>query len=266
LNENRDGYDVRTLAATFHAGTVLPTHEHPWGQLVFAASGVMRVITDTAAWLVPPTRAIWLPAGISHGIRMQGEVAMRTLYIDGHRAEPLPRLPRVVEVAPLLRELILHVLRIGMLTPDHATHDRLAGLLIDLLLDARDEDLRLPLPGDARALQLAHRLLRAPDDPRDLSQLADDAGASLRTLQRLFPEQTGLTLENWRQKARLIHAASLLATGASVGNTALDCGYQSTAAFSAAFAKHFGVSPGKYGSRTARVGARDEGVANSRPR
>ncbi|MCF4167345.1 helix-turn-helix transcriptional regulator [Zavarzinia compransoris] len=239
-------FDIRTLATTYGAGTVLAPHRHRSGQLVFAASGVMRVMTDGAVWLIPPTRAIWLPAGTRHAVAMQGDVAMRTLYIAAPRSAPLPEIPHVLEVAPLLRELILHVLGIGMLTPARPEHDRLAGLLIDLMLSARPEDLMLPLPRDARARRLAAHWQQEPGDRRDLAQLALEVGASLRTLQRLFSRETGLTLEAWRQKARLIHAVGRLVGGRSVTSVALDCGYESVAAFSAAFQRHFRTSPGRY--------------------
>jgi len=244
-----DGFDVRTFAAGLHAGTVLPAHRHGWGQLVFAASGVMQVTTEDTAWTIPPTRAIWVPAGVHHAIAARGEVAMRTLYIDRPRSDPLPAQPRVITVAPLLRELILHVLQVGMLDPRRPAHDRLAGLLVDLLLDARPEDLALPLPHDPRALRLAQAWRDNPADARDLSEAAKTVGASLRTLQRLFPRETGLTLEAWRQKARLVHAVVRLAAGASVTDAALDCGYQSPAAFSEAFARQFGVTPGRFTPR-----------------
>ena len=76
--------------------------------------------------------------------------------------------------------------------------------------------------------------------------LALDAGASLRTLQRLFPSQTGLALDAWRQKARLIQAVADLSAGAPVTTTAMDCGYDSVSAFIAAFKRQFGVTPGRY--------------------
>jgi len=241
-----DGFDVRSLAITLRSGAVLPRHRHPWGQLVFACSGVMRVATDAAAWLTPATKAIWLPPGVEHRIDVQGEVAMRTLYIAPDRAEALTSEPATLEVAPLLRELILHIVRIGMLTPVRPEHDRMAGVLIDLIAEARQEDLRLPLPRDPRACALALRLQGAPDDHADLAALAHAAGASLRTLQRLFPRETGLTLEAWRQKARLIHSVACLASGASVTHAALDSGYRSVGAFIAAFSRQFGVTPGRY--------------------
>lgn len=244
-----DGFDVRTLAIGLHAGTALAAHRHEWGQLVFAAQGVMRVTTDDAAWTVPPTRAIWVPAGVRHAITARGEVAMRTLYIDRPRADPLPVEPRVIAISPLLRELILHVLTVGMLAPDRPEHDRLAGLLVDLVLQAPAEDLSLPLPRDPRALRLAQLWRDAPADARDLAAMAREAGASLRTLQRLFPQETGLTLEGWRQKARLVHAVERLAAGASVTETALDCGYRSAGAFGEAFARQFEVPPSRFGPR-----------------
>ncbi len=241
-----DGFDVRSLAVTYRTGALVGMHQHRWGQLVFANSGIMRVKTAAALWLIPPTRAIWLPARLRHSIAISGEVAMRTLYIADRRAGPLPATPSVLEVAPLLRELIHHILRIGMLSPTRPAHDRIAGLLIDLLLQARREDLSLPYPGDPRASRLADHIQAMPGDARDLGELARLAGASLRTMQRVFPRETGLTIEVWRQKARLLHAIGGLLARTNVTEVAFDCGYRSAAAFSAAFALQFGVTPGKY--------------------
>src|SRR5689334_4766993 len=128
-----DGFPVRGLAVTYRDGHRLDRHSHPWAQLVYAASGTMRVATPAAAWLVPPTRAIWVPGGMPHEIEMRGTVAMRTLYLAP--ADPDGRLAtcRAIEVAPLLRELILHIVRIGMLDVNDVGHGRMEGLLIDLL-------------------------------------------------------------------------------------------------------------------------------------
>jgi AraC-like DNA-binding protein len=248
LSATGDGFDVRSLAMTLRSGAVLGSHSHPWGQLVFAVSGVMRVETDTGVWLAPATKAIWLPAGVAHRIEIQGETAMRTLYIAGARAEPLPGAPAVLAAAPLLRELILHIVVIGMLDPARPEHDRLAGVLVDLIRTASPEDLFLPMPDDPRAGAMARRLQDTFGAVGSLEAFAAQAGASLRTLQRVFPRETGLTLEAWRRKARLIHAVASLASGASVTAAALDCGYQSVGAFITAFRRQFGVSPGRYGA------------------
>jgi AraC-like DNA-binding protein len=246
LSQAGDGFWVRSVGGTHPAGDVIARHQHPWGQLAYATSGVMHIVTPSALWLTPPTRAVWIPPGRPHEITMQGATAMRSIYIDPRSAERLPAEEAVFEVAPLLRELILYILGVGMLGPGSASHERLAGLLIDLLVEARTQDLSLPLPRDRRALAMAVRIQSDPADGASLAAMARDAGASLRTLQRLFPAETGLTLEAWRQKARLIAGAAALAGGAPVTAAALDCGYESPSAFITAFRRQFGVTPGRF--------------------
>ena len=241
-----DGFWVRSLAETFPAGGRIPRHHHPWGQLAYAIRGSLRIVTPEAVRLAPPTRAVWLPPGRPHEIWMQGETSLRTLYIDPVTAAPLPECETVLEIAPLLRELILHILGLGMLGPGAPGHERLAGLLIDLLVDARPHDLALPLPRDPRALALAERLQADPAGRTSLALLARRSGASLRTLQRIFPDETGLTLDAWRQKARLIWAVAALGGGASVSAAGLACGYESPSAFITAFKRQFGVTPGRF--------------------
>jgi AraC-like DNA-binding protein len=241
-----DGYLVRSAATTYPDGMRLDRHEHAWGQLAFCNSGVMRVVSDTASWLSPPTRAIWLPAGVAHEIVMKGRVATRFLYLAPELAQPLPATPTVLEVEPLMRELVLHILRLRMLHPAEPTEHRLAHLLVDVLVQARPIDLVLPLPSDRRALAFAQQVQAAPGETAPLGELARRAGASLRTLQRLFPEQTGLTADAWRQKARLIAAVAALSTGTPVAMTAAACGYDSPSAFITAFKRQFGVTPGRY--------------------
>lgn len=240
-----DGFLIRSLAMVYGDGFVLADHAHPWGQLVYGVSGVMHVAAGDLLWLVPPTRAIWLPADRPHRIVMQGRVSLRTLYVAPALAHALPAAPTALEVAPLLRELILHVLERGMLGADRAD-ERLADVLVDRIADARPQDLALPLPRDRRALALADHLRAAPQDRSEIADLARDVGASLRTLQRLFPRETGLSIDAWRRKARLIHAMAALSSGASVTTAALDCGFDGASAFITAFRRQFGVTPGRY--------------------
>lgn len=241
-----DGYPLRGLAVTYPDRHWLNVHTHPWGQLVYAASGVMQVSIPDAAWLAPPTRAIWVPPNTPHGIEMRGAVAMRTLYFTP--ADPDPRLNacRSIEVEPLLRELILHVVRRGMMDMSQPAHEHIGGLLLDLLASAQTVPLHLPLPADPRARAFARRLLAEPGDTATLADLARGSGASLRTLQRLFLKEAGLPLEAWRARARMQQGVVSLSAGASVTQTALDAGYQSASAFIAAFKRAFGTTPARY--------------------
>ncbi|WP_293906426.1 helix-turn-helix transcriptional regulator [Phenylobacterium sp.] len=241
-----DGFPVRGLAVTYRDGHRLDRHTHPWAQLVFAASGTMRVSIPDAAWLAPPTRAIWVPGGTPHEIEMRGTVAMRTLYLAPSGADARLAACRAIEVAPLLRELILHIVRLGMLDIDDPAHARLEDLLVDLLAAAETAPLELPLPADPRARAFAQRLLADPGAEASLAALARGSGASLRTLQRLFLAETGLSLDAWRGRARMQQAVVCLSSGGSVTSAALDAGYQSPSAFIAAFKRTFGVTPARW--------------------
>ena len=241
-----DGFAVRSLALTYRDGHLLAPHAHPWAQFVYALSGVMHVAADAQIWLTPPTRGVWIPAGAAHEIRVHGETSLRTLYLGPELAQRVARRVESVVVVPLLRELILHIVALEMLRTETPAHAHLIEVLMDLLAEAPGTDLSLPLPRDPRALELAHRLRAAPDDKSSLDACAAKTGASLRTLQRCFSEETGMTIESWRQKARLVHGAALLVSGASVTGAALGCGYDSPSAFSAAFRRQFGVTPGRF--------------------
>ncbi len=241
-----DGFDVRSLAVTYRNGHHLPAHVHPWAQLIYARSGIIHVTTVGRLWLTPPTRAIWIPHDTAHEIDFKGDTALRTLYVCAERAKAVEATVRMLEVVPLLSELIVHIVNTGMLDPQRPQDDRLAAVLMDLISGARAVDLILPLPRDPRALKLAQHLRSAPSDKQSLEALVTATGASLRTLQRCFADETGMTIEAWRQKARLVHSAAALVEGASVMDASLGCGYESASAYIAAFRKQFGVTPRRF--------------------
>lgn len=165
-------HDVRSLAVTYRAAHRLNPHAHGWAQLVYARSGVMQVTAEGRVWLVPPTRAAWVPAGVRHGIDFRGEVAMRTLHVAPTRAATVPPGVRTLEVSPLLAELVMHILGIGKLDRRLPAHVRLAGVLMDLVASASTLDLALPLPRHARALRFADALRAEPGARADLQALA----------------------------------------------------------------------------------------------
>jgi AraC-like DNA-binding protein len=237
---------VRTLAVDYPSGTVLERHSHDWAQLVYASEGVMSVETDDGTWVVPSHRAVWIPAGIGHSIAMSGWVSMRTLYLTRRLIGSLPARCCVVAVSPLLRHLVVHVVTLGMLRRDVPEHRRLVAFLLDQLRTLPAVPLELPLPRESRALRVAVRLRESPAETIPVDRLAREAGASRRTLERIFQKETGMSLGRWRQQARLLHAMRLLARGEPVTSTALEVGYESVSAFIAAFSNTLGTTPGRY--------------------
>lgn len=238
--------DVRALAVTYYDGYHLEPHAHPWGQLIYAAEGVMRVKIGDRLWLVPPARAVWAPPRATHEIYAHGAFAMRTLYLSPRLSARLQPECHGMDVGPLLREIVLHVVGLGMLDSARPEHRRVIGVLMDQLRATASLPLSLRLPSDRRARLVAERLQRNPADTAELEQLAQSSGASVRTLQRLFRSETGLRFAEWRQRLRMLHAVALLGTGMSVTSAGEHAGYSTTSAFIAAFRKQLGHTPLRY--------------------
>lgn len=234
---------VRTFPLTLLHDHTLPTHTHDWDQLTYATSGVLRVATADASWVVPPHRAVWVPAGIAHSEQMFAPVSVRTLYFAPRIAKTLPRECRTLNISSLLRELILHVSRLGALDRRTPSHARLIGVLLDQMTAVSDVPLQLPLPRDARALRVASLLQAQPGSNATVAMLARKAGASRRTIERLFTQETSMAVAEWRRRLRLLHAVRLLAEGEPVTTVAMEIGYSSVSAFIAVFKKAFGATP-----------------------
>jgi AraC-like DNA-binding protein len=238
---------VRTYPVTFLHDVTEPEHDHAWHQLTFALRGHLEVIADEARHIVPADRAVWVPAGTRHAELMRAPISMRSLYLSPRAWDPARTAPhggvRTLAVTPLLRELLVHISRLGALDRRHPAQSRLVGVLLDQLADARDVSLALPSPRDPRARRFAELVTRDPGGTQPSAALARRAGASLRTIERCFVAETGLATGEWRRRVRLFHAMRLLETGAPVTGVALDAGYATTSAFSQAFRRQFGRSP-----------------------
>lgn len=238
--------EVTTLSYEYRAGHLVPEHFHDQDQLVHAVSGVMTVTTARGMWVVPPHRAVWIPARVVHSIAMSGAVTMKTVYLKPRLARKLPRQCCVINVSPLLRELVLHACTLGALGPKVAEHVRVLGVLLDQLAVAQTAPLQLPSPHDPRALRVAQLLLDDPGDDRTLESLCEAVGASKRTIERLFRAETKLTFGKWRQQLSLLHAIRLLAGGDNVTRVALSAGYSTPSAFISMFRRALGTTPTAY--------------------
>ncbi len=236
---------LSVMAKDFAAGHDIPLHRHRRAQLIFAAQGVMAVRTPLGSWVVPPHRALWVPAGAEHAIRMCSAVAMRTVYVRPDAAA-LPGACCVVAVSPLPRELILRAAERPILYDEQGPDGRVAAMILDELRALAVLPLHLPWPEDKRLQRICAALREDPGLARTLDDWGADAGASSRTLARLFRKETGMSFAAWRQQARLLAALGRLATGEAVTNVALDLGYASPSAFSSMFRRALGRAPSRY--------------------
>src|SRR6266513_318155 len=202
--------EMASVSADLAHGYVIPEHSHPEDQLLFASSG------------------------------------MRTLYFLPRLCRKFPRKCFVMNVSSLLRELILHACKFKRLNKRASAERRIVEIIVDQLKAVNSIPLQLPHPTDSRAMRVVNALLADPGDQRDLERLCKDCGASKRTIQRVFLEETKMNFGKWRQQLRLLHGLQLMASGEKVTAAALEAGYRSPSAFISMFRKQLGTTPMGY--------------------
>ena len=238
---------VQPLARTYPRGLYIEPHQHEWGQLLYASSGVMWVDTPDEALAVPPQRAVWLPPQVPHGIRVVSDLQMRNIYLPPKLASTLDSRVQVIEVGRLLRELIIKLVE----RADGQTSytEALLNLTLLELQRARRTQLKVPMPDtpDRRLLNLCQSVMASPSLDIAFEQHAENAGASVRTLARLFQGELGMGFAQWRRQVQLATTAAELIQGASVSQISRSLGY-SPSSFSDMSPREVGVSPSLYAS------------------
>jgi AraC-like DNA-binding protein len=236
--------------STPHGGGWLPhgyhldAHSHNDGQLVYAAAGALVTTTEHGTWVAPANRVTWTPPGFEHSHRFYGNTDARVLAIPADECRELVPRPSVFAVSPLVREALLALTSRSGRSPDAA--QRLRAVVIDELVETPEQSLHLPEPHDDR-LRVATDLLRTdPSRNTTLAELGRAAGASERTLSRLFHTDLGMSFHRWRTILRIHHAVFHLTDGRSVTETAITCGWSNPSTFIEAFSAIVGQTPGRY--------------------
>lgn len=224
----------------------LDWHQHGRGQLLYAAAGVAVVSTPHGAWIAPPERAVWTPAGTPHSVRMVGAVSTRSVLLDERASAALGDTGRVIGVSPLVRHLLIAACNIPV-DYDEAGRD---GLVMDLLLAelarAPVIPLAVPFPAGPALARRCHAFLERPTPHETIDDWCGQLGLGRRAFTRTFRRETGMSFGAWRQQALLLAALPRLAAGEPVTTIALDLGYDSPAAFSTMFKRLLGIPPNRY--------------------
>lgn len=219
-------------------------HRHVEGQLVYAASGALSTTTVCGTWVAPANRATWTPPGFEHAHRCHGYTDARIIVIPVDLSARLPARPSVFEVGPLLREGILALTERRITSPD--VYARLRAVLLDELIEAPEQSVRLPEPRDERLRAVAELLEADPAQSTALADFGRTVGASERTLSRLLHHEFGMSFRRWRTLLRVHHGLIHLSRGRSVTETAIACGWSNPTSFIEAFTSVIGETPGRY--------------------
>jgi AraC-like DNA-binding protein len=281
---------VRAKSRPLAAETRVEPHSHAWAQVAFSGTGVTRVTAGRSTYIVPPSRAVWIPPGIEHAVTVVENADLRTLYLHQPAGRCGPDVPpeqedawrrcRVIEVSSLLRELVTQLtliapaelpatdattgssadtaLAAAAAPPDHADRQReqlIVALLLDELRRAQPLPLGVALPQDKRLRSLCLAMLDTPTRHATLDGWAAEAGASPRTVARLFRQELGTSFQQWRQQVMLAKALSLAARRKSMSFIAAELGYASPSAFSAMVTRSVGMAPSRFFGGAAGSGA-----------
>ena len=230
---------------TKQRGATLPLHLHPEAQLTFAASGMVQVHTEEGVWLVPPLLAAWIPAGVSHrlDVMTDAELWMVHWQPSAVRAWAPPTFPDrafALRVTPLLRSLLAAAV---VVDPASDKAELIVRLMLHDLTAMQDAPTFLPLPTSPAGRRVADLALGDHRQVMDLRELASRAATSVRTVTRLFPLETEMTLKAWRQRARIVWDMERLGRGRMIARVAAESGLASTAAFSCAFRQVTAMTP-----------------------
>lgn len=237
----------RVMAATdveYRDGSMTNRHRLSRGRLLCAVEGVMIARSEQGIWIVPPSRALWVAAGFD--VKMSGPVKIRVVSIDRAAVPHFPARSCVIEISPLLRELIVAAGRIPLDYEEDSRNDRLMRLLADEVLTSDVLALHLPLPVDPLIKSVCEEIAAYPADSATASDWARRLNVTPKTVHRRFVRETGMTFAQWREQARLLFAIQRLADGQRVADVALNCGYASQSAFTAMFRRHFGKPPSEF--------------------
>ncbi|HAT29803.1 MAG TPA: AraC family transcriptional regulator [Janthinobacterium sp.] len=229
-------------------------HSHPEGQLYLALQGLIVIEAGAVRSVLPPGRMGWVPPGVVHGASAyvgkapDGMVGLN-LYLKAGLCRQLPAEPVVLHASPLLRAVLARMREWPPGQALDARAARLLGVLIDELGAAVPDPLRLVMPRHPRLARLAAAILADPAEDTSLDEWAGQLAMSRRSITRHFRAETGMSLLEWRQMARLQRGMELLNGGGAVTTVAMTLGYDSVSSFIALFRRMLGTTPAKFAAQ-----------------
>jgi AraC-like DNA-binding protein len=237
---------IVAVGNSYPAGHRHPLHRHRRNQVLYASTGVMVVETVQGTWVVPPRRAVWIPSGIDHEIRMIGDVSTRSVYLKDGVIEKASDRCQVLGVTPLLGRLLTEAVDLPVAYESDERANHIMRLIILELRSTVELPLSVPIPAHAKLKLKCRHFLAKPNSGANIEDWAADLHMSRRAFTRLFRQETGMSLSEWRQQAIVVTALSRLASGEPVTAVGLDCGYSNAGAFSSMFRRVTGTAPTHY--------------------
>ncbi|WP_437887512.1 AraC family transcriptional regulator [Phytobacter sp. V91] len=235
---------------TYERGHQTPWHQHQTGQLYWLTRGVLLVEMTEVQWTVMPGTLGWFPGGCHHRAHVPARLQGKSVYPGSESAALFPSRPAIYSASLFTQSLLERLCSRPQSTFPAEYQQSLLRVLSAEMASMPPLPLQMPLPVDRRARNIADELLAHPDCLLDQTALGQRWGVSVRTLSRLFRQQTGLSFSQWRQQAKVVASLQWVLAGLPVSEIAARSGYSNISAYIEVFRSRFGVTPGQFQMRS----------------
>lgn len=214
-------------------------HSHLRHQLTYVEEGYQYFHIAKKTYLVPQHHVIWIPSALSHKITSEANtVNLMTVLFKTVPKMDFYKEVHVFPAPPVLREMLLYAGKWSKVTTEDGEQKIfLAAMLNSLPFFCNDnEALQIPVPSDQRLISVCDYINANYQYHLNLDVLATKAALSIRSLQRIFKKETGITLQKYMQLIRILKSIALIDSKRyTLTQIAYMIGYQSLSAFTSSY-------------------------------
>lgn len=225
-------------------------HSHQKGQLVYVESGFQYLTIEEKIYLLPQNHAAWIPPNAVHKTNSHSEkIKLMIMFSDVSSNEDFYHQINVFSVPPVLKEMIKYSEKWSKNVKKNADESTFLKALFNELphFVAHSLQLHLTLPKDKRLSKVMEYLHNNYNKDFKIEELSDIALLSLRTLERIFKNETGITLHKYQQILRIIKSLELLSSiDLTVSEVAYEVGYKSLQAYTRSFLSVMNCRPSDF--------------------
>jgi AraC-like DNA-binding protein/mannose-6-phosphate isomerase-like protein (cupin superfamily) len=214
-------------------------HVHQRYQLTYVEDGYQYFHIENTIYLVPQNHLIWIPSGKKHHTESEAStvnlmvVLFKSVFDNNFFNEV-----HVFSAPPVLSEMLKYAAKWSqLLEEDEEQRYFMNALLYSLPYFCKEkEGLHIPVPADQRLISVCNYINKNFHNQLDIEILAEIALMSVRSLQRIFKKETGITIQKYMQLIRILKSIELINSGQyTLSQIALMIGYKSLSAFTTSY-------------------------------
>lgn len=221
-------------------------HRHRWGEFIYVFQGTHQIKVAGKQYIVPPSYAIWLPPNTEHSALNWGAMSHCIFYIEQPYCQHMPDSPCILMTTPLIRALLQQLRRSPPELPMNTENQHLLMVLAEQLIHTEIIENYLPTTAHPALAEVLDYLQAHPSCILSLKELANLVHMTEKTLTRHSQKELGMSLHEWKQRMKLMHAIKMLEQGCTVESIALSVGYSTPTAFIQMFKKRMHYSPDQF--------------------